>query len=133
MLHFEKVNNGEILRITAENPVEFAQWIENHCDDAVTSYTPNSDMAFMELSERYSCNGWGVITADRLGQMSECLVICEGFTVEDDGSVTLDGRCWTNICDYQIVSPLYCILEVGYYDFQLWEVMKNENFPSYMA
>lgn len=130
MLHFEIIEDGKTLRVTAENPAEFAEWIKCHEEEMVTSYTPNSDMAFMELSEWYACNGWTVLTADQLGQMSECLVICEDATLEDDESYTINGRVWTNIYDYEIVSPLYCILENGHYDFDLWEVMDNENFPA---
>lgn len=127
-LTFEILDGGKILRVTAENPAEFAQYIKDHEDDMLTSFTPNSDQAFMNLTEGYSCNGWGVFTADQLGQMSECLVIARESSVEDDGSFTLNGNAWTNINDYQIVSPLYVILENGYYDFQLWENFENENF-----
>ncbi len=127
-LKFEILDNGN-LRVSAQNPADFAEWIRDHEDDAVTSFTPNSDMAFMALSEQYSCNGWGVFTADTLGQMSECLVICDDSTTEEDGSITLSGKAWTNIHDYQIVSPLYVILENGYYDFYLWENFETpENF-----
>lgn len=127
-LKFEIIENGRVLRVTAENPAEFARFIDDHKDDALTSYTPNSDMAFMQLTESYSCNGWGVFTADQLGQMSECLVIAKESTIEEDGSYTLNGKTWTNIHNYQIVSPLYCILEDGYFDFYLWEEFKGENF-----
>lgn len=127
-LKFEILDGGKTLRVTAENPAEFAQYIKDHEDDMLTSFQPNSDMAFMNLTEGYSGNGWGVFTADQLGQMSECLVIARESSVEDDGSFTLNGNAWTNINDYQIVSPLYVILENGYYDFQLWENFENENF-----
>jgi len=127
MLKFEQINEGKTLRISAENPSEFAQYIKDHEDDALTSFTPNSDQAFMELTESYSCNGWGVFTADQLGQMTECLAVAEESTVEDDGSYTLNGKVWTNIHNYQIVSPLYVILEDGYIDFRLWEDFQNEN------
>lgn len=127
-LKFQIIDNGRKLRVTPENMEDFKQFIKDHEDDALTSYTPNSDMAFMELTESYSCNGWGIFTADQLGQLSECLVIAQESTVEDDGSYTLNGKAWTNINDYQLVSPLYCILENGYYDFELWEEFKGENF-----
>lgn len=127
-LKFEIIENGRVLRVTAENPAEFARFIDDHKDDALTSYTPNSDMAFMQLTESYSCNGWGVFTADQLGQMTECLVIAQESTIEEDGSYTLNGKVWTNIHNYQIVNPLDQIAEHGYYDFELWEEMKGENF-----
>jgi len=129
MLKFEKVEDEKILRISAVNPAEFAEHIENHKDDCLTSYSPNSDMAFMEMSESYSCNGWGVFTADQLGQMSECLVIAEDSTIEDDGSFSFFGKVWTNIHNYQIENPLDLILENGHVDFYLWEDFKKvENF-----
>lgn len=128
-LHFEIINDGNALRVSAENPEEFKQFIQDHEDDALTSFTPNSNQAFMELTESYSNTGWGIVTADRLGQLSECLVIAEEILLEDDGSYTLYGRSWTNIDDYQIVNPLDQILENGYYDFQLWANFESaENF-----
>ena len=130
-LKFEIIEAGRVLRVSAENRAEFLQYIEDHKDDALTSYTPNSDIAFMQLTESYSCNGWGIFTADTLGQMSECLVISEDLTIEDDGSYTLNGRAWTNIHNYQIVNPLDSIVENGYVDFLLWDNFKGENFPLY--
>jgi hypothetical protein len=127
-LKFEVINDGKVLRVSAENPVDFAQFIKDNEEEALTSYTPNSDIAFMQLTESYCANGWGVYTADTLGQMSECLVISKDSTIEDDGSITLNGKAWANINDYQIVSPLDIILNDGYYDFQLWDEFENENF-----
>jgi len=50
---------------------------------------------------------------------------------EDDGSITLIGRTWTNISDYQIICPVTEILEKGYIDFYLWENFKDgENFKN---
>lgn len=129
-LIFEIIDNGRKLRVTPENMEDFKAFIADHEEDALTSYTPNSDMAFMELTESYSGNGWGVFTADQLGQMSECLVIAQESAIEEDGSYTLNGKAWTNINDYQLVSPLYCILENGYYDFELWQEFKGENFKA---
>ena len=129
-LSFEIRDNGNTLRVTADDPIEFAEYIQEHEDDALTSYSPNTDQAFQEMTESYWTNGWGVHTADELGQMSECLVISEESYPEEDGSITLNGKVWTNIRDYQIVNPLDSILENGYYDFDLWEDMKMENFRS---
>ena len=119
-LKFEIINDGKTLRVTAENPADFAQFIKDHEDDALTSYTPNSDQAFMELTESYSCNGWLVTTADNLGHLSECLLISNDFEMDNNGKYSTD-KFYTNISDYQIVGPLYCILENGYYDFELAE------------
>jgi len=129
-LKFEIINDGKTLRVSAENPEDFAQFIKDHEDDALTSFTPNSDKAFMELTESYSCNGWLITTADNLGHMSECLVISNDYFDEGDDIDFESGefseniqvnKMWTNIHNYQIVSPLYCILEDGYYDFFLAE------------
>ena len=128
-LKFEVIEDGRVLRVSAENPAEFLQYIEEHKDDALTSFQPNTDQAFMELTESYSCNGWGIFTADTLGQLSECLVIAEDSTFEDDGSYTLNGRAWTNIHNYQIVNPFDSIVENGHIDFLLWDTFKGENFP----
>ena len=119
-LKFEIINDGKILRVTAENPVDFAEYIKDHEDDALTSYTPNSDQAFMELTGQYQGNGWFITTADKLGHMSECLLISNDFEMDDDGNYSTD-KFYTNIADYQIISPLYCILEDGHYDFELSE------------
>lgn len=119
-LKFEIINDGKTLRVSAENHEDFAQYIKDHEDDCLTSYTPNSDMAFMELTESYSCNGWLITTADMLGHMTECLLISNDFEMDDEGNYTTD-KFYTNIHNYQIVSPLYCILEDGYYDFFLTE------------
>ena len=119
-LKFEIINDGKVLRVTAENPVDFAQYIKDHEDDALTSYTPNSDMAFMILTESYSCNGWLITTADKLGHLSECLLISNDFEMDDDGNYSTD-KFWTNIHDYQINNPLDCILNDGHYDFYLAE------------
>jgi hypothetical protein len=131
MLKFEKINEGKTLRISAINPAEFAEYIKEHEDDMLTAYTPNSDMAFFEMTEAYSTNGWGVFTADQLGQLSECLVVAEESTVEGDGSFSLSGKAWTNIDNYQIENPLDLILENGHVDFYLWEDFKKvENFKA---
>lgn len=128
-LLFTELENGN-LRISAENKADFKQFIDDHSNDMLTSFQPNSDQAFMELTEDYWTNGWGVFTADQLGQLSECLIVAKEATIEDDGSYTLYDRAWSNIADYQIVSPLTLILENGYYDFELWEEFKGENFPN---
>lgn len=131
MFKFEKLNDGKILRVSAVNPAEFADYIKNHEDDALTSCSPNSDQCFIEMTESYWVNGWGVFTADEIFQMSECLVIAEEFYTEDDGSKTLCGKVWTNIHNYMIVNPLDAILEDGHYDFILWEKFKTpENFKA---
>lgn len=127
-LHFEIIDNGRKLRITAENPADLLEYIESHKDNMLTSFSPNTDQAFKILTESYWVNGWGVFTADELGQLSECLVIAEESTLEDDGSITLNGKVWTNIHNYQIVNPLDSIVENGYIDFLLWDTFKGENF-----
>lgn len=120
-LKFEILEDGKILRVSAENHEDFLAFLKEHEDDALDSFQPNSDMAFRELTESYWCNGWGVYTADELEQMSECLVICEDSTIDDDGNPVLNGRSWTNIHNYQIVNPIEQIKEFGYIDFLIWE------------
>lgn len=129
-LTFEILEDGRVLRVKAENPSDFAEFIKDHGDDCLTSFNPNSDKAFIDLTESYWVNGWGVLNAEDLGQMTQCLVIAREMITEDDGSHTLHGKAWTNIHNYQIVNPLDQILENGYYDFYLWDEFEGENFPS---
>lgn len=121
MLKFEKINKGKTLRISAINPTEFAEYIKSHEDDLLTSYTPNSDQCFIEMTESYWTNGWNVTTADNLGWLSECLVVSDDAHFEDEEVSFDDCRIWTNIHNYQIVNPLDQILEKGFIDFYLSE------------
>ena len=127
MLNFQILDNGN-LRVSAEDPKEFAEYVNEHADDMLTSYTPNSDQCFIENTESYWANGWGVCTADTLGQLSECLVVASEMTHEDDGTIVLHGKAWTNIHNYQIVNPIDAIIEDGYIDFLLWAEFDNEKF-----
>lgn len=122
-LKFEIIEDEGVLRVKPENVTDFTEWVNDE------SNYPDSDSAFMELTESYSCNGWGIYTGDELGQLTQCIVICEESMVEDNGSRTLHGRAWSNNHNYQVMSPLREILERGYYDFYLWDTFKGENFP----
>lgn len=82
--------------------------------------------ALLDATEQYWTNGWGVHSASQLGQLSDAPVICEDSTVEDDGSITLNGRSWYYL-PYMVFSPLEKIWENGYVDFQYWHT-----FESYM-
>lgn len=91
-----------------------------------------SDTVFSDITESYWTNSWGVhLASGQLGQMSDCLVIAEDSSVEDNGSITLTGKTWTNIHNYMVICPVTEILEKGYVDFGLWENFENgENFPN---
>lgn len=122
--HFEKLQDGKVLRITLPGNGEYAK-----AEIAELLEKVGSDSTFMELTESYWTNGWGVHNADTLGQMSECLVVAEESTIEDDGSISLSGKVWTNIHNYQVYCPIEEILENGHIDFYLWEDFKSvENF-----
>ncbi len=122
MLKFSILENGN-LRISVQKGFrkEFKQYMK---EDKHSNYSK-----FFELTEGYWANGWGVHNSgDDLGQLSSCLVIAEDSSAEDNGSITLHGRTWTNIHNYCIVDPLEEILEKGFYDFLKWKTFDNENF-----
>lgn len=124
MVKLTKLNNGEILRIS---------WIGSEDDKAevLSSVEENgSNCALLEILEPYACNGWGIYEAGNLGQMSDCFVICEDSTMEEDGHITIRRKAWSNIHNYMEVNEVEEILEKGYYDFYLWEDFgeEGENF-----
>jgi len=124
MTKFEILNDGKVLRVYFSGNDEDRKELSGTFQENFL----DTDMIFREITESYWTNGWGVHTADELGQMSECLVIAEDSTVEDDGSITLSGKVWTNIHNYQIASPIDQILW-SHCDFLLWEDFKTpENF-----
>lgn len=122
MLKFTELENGN-LRISLEDGYSPADLLDEVGDDI------DSDFAFIELTEFYWANGWGVHRADDLGQLSECLVISKEAEIENDGSITLSGKAWSNVHNYMIVSHLREIVEKGYYDFLFWQEFQNDNFP----
>jgi hypothetical protein len=83
-----------------------------------------------EVGESYWCNGWGVMGADDLCQLSECPVVSEDCTIEDDGGHTLSGRAWY-FPDYAVTDIFGEILKNGYIDFDLWENFGNH--PEYFS
>ena len=121
--------------IVKKNGVLRVRWVGNRFDKQEIRETRNCygiNQAFMKMTEGYWTNGWGVHEAgNQLGQMSDCLVIAQDSTIEDDGSITLTGKTWSNIHNYQVVDEVEEILTKGYYDFYLWEDFKNgENFKN---
>jgi hypothetical protein len=114
MVKFIQKKNG-VLRI---------RFVGNKFDRQTLRETRNKsgiNAAFMEATESYWTNGWGVHIADELGQMSSCLVIAHDSTVEDDGSITLTGKTWSNNHNYAIVDEIEEMLKKGYVDFYSWE------------
>ena len=123
-IKFVKMDNN-VLRIKFDGNKLDKEELQNNRDKY------GSDRAFLDITEPYWTNGWGVNTADQLNQMSECFVISEESTSEDDGSITLYGKSWSNIHNYQIIDPIDELCEKGYYDFYLWEDFKDGvNFPN---
>jgi len=122
---FIKKNNGQTLRIRL-----IADRIEKK-EIREDLKKKGSDCVFWDLTEGYWTNGWGVIVADVLGQLSECIVIVESESAEDDGSHTLAGKAWTNHDNYQVVCPVSEMLTKGYADFKFWQDFgEGENFPN---
>ena len=72
------------------------------------------------------------ITPTNVIEVKETAVVeIKDSTIEDDGSITLTGKTWSNIHNYQVVDEVEEILTKGYYDFYLWEDFKNgENFKN---
>ena len=66
---FIKKNNGQTLRIRL-----IADRIEKK-EIREDLKKKGSDCVFWDLTEGYWTNGWGVIVADVLGQLSECIVM----------------------------------------------------------
>jgi len=126
-LKLEKIDNG-VLRISL--PKTNDEKVDKEIKEEILELLEKngSDDTFWELTEHYWTNGWGVCMADDLGQMSECLVVAEEMYHEDDGSLTLNGRVWSNIHNYQIACPIKTILSDGYVDFYIWDTFDNENF-----
>lgn len=124
-IKFTELEEGKILRVSFSGDAEDRQELIDLNEKVGCAN------AFREITESYWCNGWGVFQADDLGQMSQCLVIAEESSIEDDGSYTISGKAWTNIHNYQIVDEIECLLKDGHYDFLLWEDFKTpQNFKS---
>lgn len=121
MLDFIILKNGN-LRL---------EFVGDKCDKEdlkVENEIGGSDHALRFASERQLCNGWGLHDADELGQLSTAPVIAEDSIIEDDGTVTLNGRAWYHP-EYMITNPIQQILDNGEVDFQFWMEFDNRNFP----
>ena len=114
-ISFSKIDDGFTLRISFTGTEEDKLELEEMNDEYGEIHT------LWEITEGYWANGWGLHTADQLGQLSECLIISEDSTIEDDGRLTLFGKCWSNVHNYQTVSVIEELLEKGFYEFYLWE------------
>ena len=116
MVKFIKKNKGQILRV---------RFVGNKLDKKEIREKRDKygiDSAFINATEGYWTNGWGVLRAgDDLGQMSDCLVIAEGKTTEEDGSKTIYGKTWSNFNTYMYVDEVEELLTTGYVDFVFWQ------------
>jgi len=113
-----KVLENNDLRISIDaNDLELADEVrdfrEKNCEQGT----------LLEYTESYWTNGWGVHTADELGQLSECEVIAEESLSEDDGSILVHGRIWYHP-NYMIESIIDTILDKGHIDLPLLEVIE---------
>lgn len=114
MIKFTELQNGNLRLTLSEDGTKYY-------DEAVQIIQNNSAIsALLTLTEYYWTNGWGVLEADELHQMSQAPVIVQDYTIEDDGSRTLYGKAWY-YPNYMILNPLEEILKEGYVDFTLWE------------
>lgn len=122
MLDFKILENGNLrISIFKGCKREFKRFMKENTH-------LGGDQRFMNATENYWTNGWGVHGAGELNQLSNCLVISQESFIEDDGSITLHGKSWTNIHNYMFIDPLQEILEKGYIDFYQWETWNNQNF-----
>lgn len=120
MLNFKVLDNGD-LRLTCEKGYKRELRKDNKEHGEVET--------FMQATERYWANGWGVFTADTLSQLSEAPVIVQESTSEDDGGWTLNGNAWY-YRDYMIHNFIDKILKDGFVDFTFWQNFTNMKFPS---
>lgn len=121
---FEKLENGK-LRIkfvgNEDDKIEILEMLEKQ----------GSNSVLMDITESHWTNSWAVFPdADVLGQMSNCPVICEDGSVEDDGSNTLYGKAWY-FPNYMIIGEVDEIVNTGFVDFELWQDFEEAtNFPN---
>jgi hypothetical protein len=120
MITFTKLDNGK-LRLTASKG--YKRELRQRYIDRGGSDT------FEDGTESYWTNGWGIFSADLLGQLSSAPIIVEDLTINDDNSRTLNGNAWW-YPDYQILDPVEEILKHKYVDFDLWDTFDNVTFPS---
>ena len=118
MVEFEILENGK-LRVKFVGDDQDRQEIKEHLE----KHGINS--AFANMTEPYWTNGWGVHTGDELNMMTGAMSIAQESTREDDGSLSLFGKVWTNFRNYQVVDEVSEILENGYFDFDFWQEIKD--------
>lgn len=82
--------------------------------------------AFQTGAESYFCNGWGFVTADQLGQLSDCPIIIEDFTIEDNGDYLLNGKSWY-FPNYMVKSIIDELIEFNQTVFTFWQEFQNQN------
>lgn len=122
MINFTVLENGK-LRLTLSS--------DGNKDEVIEIVERQAAIhALVELTEHYWKNGWGILGADDLSQMSSAPVIAEGHAVEGDGSNTLWGKAWY-YPNYAIYNPLKKMLENDHVDFDFWgDFGEGENFLS---
>lgn len=120
MFIFEILPNKN-LKISLGN--ESAENVKSYLEDHTSFET------LLEFTESYWTNGWGVTTGDLLGQLTECPIIAEDLTIEDDGSNTLNGKAWY-FGNYMVENEIETILENGFIEFTFWSDFDNDNFKN---
>lgn len=84
-----------------------------------------SDNVFVDLLEDYQVNGWGLVKASTIYQLSDCFVISREAWMNEDFSYSMVGKSWSNFHNYQINCPVKDMIENGYTDFFLWQDSKD--------
>ena len=101
-------NGNLIISCEAEDKPEIMEFYDEHSEMAT----------ILEFTEHYWTNGWGVHSADELGNLSEAPLFAEESTIEDDGSIVLGNRVWYHP-NYQIESLVEIVLEKGFIELPL--------------
>ena len=101
-------NGNLIISCEAEDRLEIREFSQEHGEmDTI-----------LEFTEHYWTNGWGVHSADELGNLSEAPLFAEESTIEDDGSIVLGERVWYHP-NYQIESLVDTVLQNGFIELPL--------------
>lgn len=102
----EKLPNGD-LKLKIVQDEEDWDYIFRH----------GSDNGLWDLMEGYIGNGWSVIDANQTGDMTDAPMICDDFTVEDNGDEVVYGNVWAFL-NYQVEDPLETLRDKGEVVFQ---------------
>lgn len=107
----EKLENGNLkLEIVQDKGEENRDWDNLHDRE--------DDGLWDLLEEGYIGNGWTMVHADQTGDMTDSPMICDDFSVEDDGDFVIYGNVWW-FPNYMIENPIETLRDRGKVIFNL--------------